>query len=621
MEQTTIYCDACQEAASNAACTRMAMCGISPEAAALRDLLVYATKGLAVLVQGQREREEQADADACRLIAENLVACGVNVSFDEAAYRARIARTLACRDALRAGSESLELPDAATFAAEEADYLEKAKMVGRLATEDPDIRGLRGLILYAMQGIAAHLYAAMQLGSDEDEIHAFIHTSLARTVDDSIRGGELIASVLEAGRYGIKAMNLLMAARSSRYGTPRVTEVKRQARENPGILVLGDQFQDLYALLKQSEGSDVDVYSYSEMLTAHAYPELAAFSHFKGHYGGSWWRQKEEFEQFNGPILVTSDEFTPPRSSYLARVFTTGLASYPGCAHIDDAADDGEKDFSSIIEMAKQCPAPKATEGDVLVTGYGREELVRLSDRIAAALSAKDVRKLVVLAGSDGRAKNRSYYNEFARMLPEDVAILTAGSVKFRFDKKEKAEIEGVPNYMDVGDAASFYEICNLLLLLQEQMNVGDVGMLPVYFNIAWYDPKSVIILLELLYIGMKNIHLGPSSLNFLSRGIREVFVSYFGLQEIGDASEEIQASFGERGSAVTADMIVGDIVVQFPELVPVMMSVGLHCLGCGVSQLETLGEACQVHGLDIVDVLEILNDELAHPEDEEEGA
>ncbi|MBR2188964.1 MAG: hydroxylamine reductase [Eubacterium sp.] len=616
---SVMYCDQCQEAAANAACTRIGMCGISAEAAGMRDLLIYVTQGLASVTTSLREEQQPVDPKLNRVILDNLVMCTVNVNFDPDAYRRQINRTLACKAEAIAFCDVDALPEAARWQGAEEQYTQKAAEVGRMATVDPDIRGLRGLILYAMQGTAAYLRQANRLGKDDDEIQAFIQASLKKASDDTIRGGELIASVLEAGRYGIKAMTLLNTARAEMFGSPEAIEVDLGVRTNPGILVAGDDIKVLARLLEQTEGSGVDVYTYSDLLSAHAYPELSRYPHFAGNYGGAWHQQKEEFEAFGGPVLITSDEFTIPRRSYLDRVYTTGLSGSPRCRHIPEAEDGAGTDFSELIAFAKTCGAPRELERRTVVTGYGKEQLSGFVKPVARGLSKKEIRKLVVMIGTDGRAKNRSYYTDFVRALPEDTVVLAAGSVKYRFMRQELGETAGVPRLIDAGDSANSYSICDFLLNLQEEMNLSDVGMLPVYFNVAWYDPKSVITILELLYIGMKNIHLGPSSLNFLSRGIREVFVSYFGLTDIGDVDEEIRASFGDRGDSVTADMIVGDIVAQFPELVPVMLDVGLHCLGCGVSQVETLKEACEVHGLDIYDILDVLNDELKHPEEEDE--
>jgi hydroxylamine reductase len=629
MEETLMYCDQCQEAAGGSACTRVGMCGIDPELAAMRDLLTYVTQGLGAVADAMRGTgtdEERAKSkavphDVNRLISENLVMTTVNVNFDAAAVRAQIAKTIARRnELLSAGSlESADLPDASRWSGAEAEYAEKAKTVGVMATEDADIRGLRSMLLIALRGIAAYTLEADNLGRQDGEIEMFLASTLAKTIDDEVRGGALIANVLESGRYGIKAMTLLREARSGRYGTQEAIEVDLGVRSNPGILVAGDSYRDLEQLLRQTEGTGVDVYTYSDMISAHAFPGLAKYPQFAGNYGGAWWRQKEEFESFNGPVLITSDEFTVPRNTYKKRVFTTGMAGFPGCTHIADAPEGSEKDFSALIAMAKTCEPPKEIRRGTVMTGYGKEQLIGYSRQMASALKSHDIRKVVLMLGSDGRAKSRSYYSDFVKALPDDTVVLTAGSVKYRFNDLDLGETAGIPRLLDAGDCADSYSVAELMLTLLDDMNYNDVGLLPLYVNIAWYDPKSVITILELLFIGMKNLHLGPTSLTFLSRGIRDVFVNYFGLKEIGDVDEEIKESFGERGDAVTADMIVGDIVAKFPELIPVMMDAGLHCLGCGVSQMETLKEACEVHGLDPYDILEVLNDELKHP-DEAQG-
>lgn len=614
MERTAMYCDQCQEAASGTACTRLGMCGIDVTTANLRDLLVFATDGLAAILAQRREEKAPESAEGNRLVIENMAMCNVNVNFDPVAYRRRLNDTFALSRTLRAEvQKSEELLEAANFELAEEEY----DKTHRPISEDADIRGLRGLITYAIEGISSYLLNAIRLGKDDEEIHAFIQTSLAKTVNDKIRGGELIANVLEAGRYGIKAMNLLREAKEERFGAPEAIEVDRGIRSNPGVLVVGDNLLDLELILKQSEGKGVDIYTYSDLISAHAYPELMRYSHFAGNYGGAWWKQKEDFENFRGPILVTSDELTVPRNTYSKRLFTTGLAGYPKCEHIEGEGEN--KDFSKIIELAQTCETPDAIISGTVMTGYGYDELQQFADTLSSALSSKEVRKLVVMTGTDGRARNRTYYTDFVKALPDDTVILTSGTIKYRFMEQELGECEGIPRMIDAGDAADLNNISDLLLTIQDKMNLTEIGQLPVYFNVSWYDSKSIINILELLYIGMKNIHLGPCSLTFLSRGIREVFVNYFGLKTIGDVDEDIRGSFGDRGDSVTADMLMGDIVADYPELIPVMLSMGLHCIGCGVSQMETLKEACEVHGLDAYDVLEVLNDELKHPEEEDE--
>lgn len=626
MEDTIMYCDQCQEAAGGSACTRVGMCGIDPELAGMRDLLTYVTQGLGAVADAmrgtgseiERAKSTAVPADVNRLINENLVMTTVNVNFDAAAVRAQIGKTIARKDELMAAHNlsGADLPAAALWSGTEEEYAQKAATVGTMATEDADIRGLRSMLLLALRGIASYALEADHLGKHDGEVDEFIARTLAKSANDDVRGGELIANVLEAGRYGIKAMTILREARGERYGTQEAIEVDLGVRSNPGILVAGDSYRDLEQLLRQTEGTGVDVYTYSDMISAHAFPEFARYSNFAGNYGGAWWRQKEEFESFNGPVLITSDEFTVPRNSYRQRVFTTGVAGCPGCRHIDDAPEGEEKDFSELIALAKTCEPPKELKRGSVMTGYGKEQLIAYSRQMASALKSHEIRKVVLMLGSDGRAKSRSYYTDFVKALPEDTIVLTAGSIKYRFNEQELGEVCGIPRLLDAGDCADSYSVAELMLTLLDYMNYSDVGLLPLYVNIAWYDPKSVITILELLYIGMKNLHLGPTSLTFLSRGIREVFVNYFGLKENGDVETEIRESFGDRGDAVTADMIVGDIVAKFPELIPVMLDVGLHCLGCGVSQMESLKEACEVHGLDVYDILQVLNDELKHPDE-----
>ena len=590
---------------------------------ALHNLLLYATKGACAVAMELRFEGKNIPLSVNHLVTENLVMANEHVNMDPARIGAQITKTLEKKAELLKDVESSrmeKLPEAAIWNGAEDEYDAKAPTVGVEMTEDEDIRCLRQMIIYAVQGVASFVKNAELLGKEDKDIDYFIQNSMKKVLDDHLNGGELIASILEAGRFGIRAMNLLGAAKKAAFGAPEVTEVSTATRSNPAILVVGDNFKDLEMLLKQTETAGVDVYTYSDLLSAHAYPKFKSYGSFAGNYGNAWWSQKAEFEVFHGPILFTSDEMAEPRRTYIDRIFTTGVAGYPGCKHIADAADGKDKDFSEIIAMAKTCSAPKQLEEGTLTIGYSREELLAMGGKAAAAFRSKDLRKLVVMMGTDSAKKVNSYYKDFARLLPEDTLILTAGSVKYRFFKQDMGEINGMPRILDAGSAADANDIMEFLIGLQNGMNINDLTLLPVYYNLVWDDPKSITIILNLLYLGLKNLHIGPNKLDFLSEGIREVLDGYFLLQGISETPDaDIADSFGARGDSVTADMIVGDIVNAFPELVPVMLSMGLHCLGCGVSQMESLKEACEVHGLDPYDVLEVLNDELNHPMDEDE--
>lgn len=590
---------------------------------ALHNLLLYVTKGICAVTMELRFEKKSIPLSVNYLINDNLVMANPRVNMDADRICEQIAKTLEAKENLLKSVDQgrLEkLPEASVWNGSADEYEKKALVSGNDMTEDEDIRCLRQMIIYAVQGVAAYVRNAAILGKEDKDIDYFIQNSMKKVLDDHLNGGELIASILEAGRFGIRAMNLLGAAKKSTFGAPEITEVSTGVRSNPGILVAGDNFRDLEQLLKQAEAQGVDVYSYSDMLSAHAYPKLKTYGSFAGNYGNSWWSQKAEFEVFHGPILLTSDEMAEPRKTYIDRVYTTGVAGYPGCRHIPDAPEGQEKDFSEIIARAKECSAPKELRAGTLTVGYSREELLALGGKAAAAFRSKSLRKIVVMMGADSPKKANSYFTDFAKLLPEDTLILTAGSIKYRFINEDLGTVDNIPRILDAGSAADANDIMEFLIGLQNGMNINDLTLLPVYYNLAWDDPKSITIILNLLYLGLKNLHIGPTKLDFLSTGISEVLDGYFLLEGISDSPDtDIADSFGTRGDSVTTDMIVGDIVAQYPELVPVMLSMGLHCLGCGVSQMETLKEACEVHGLDPYDVVEVLNDELNHPADEDE--
>ncbi|MDD6679782.1 hydroxylamine reductase, partial [Galactobacillus timonensis] len=477
---------------------------------------------------------------------------------------------------------------------------------------DEDIRSFRELITYGVKGLAAYVSHANALGKEDTEIDMFIQRALAQTMDDTLTGGTLLALVMETGRYGVRGMDLLDRANTETYGNPEITKVNIGVRSNPAILISGHDLKDLEMLLEQTQGTGVDVYTHGEMLPAHYYPAFKKYENFAGNYGNAWWKQKEEFESFNGPVLLTTNCLVPPKDSYKDRLFTTGNAGYPGCVHID-ADENGHKDFSAIIEMAKKLPSPTEIETGEIVGGFAHNQVFALADKVVDAVKSGAIQKFIVMAGCDGRAKTRSYYTDFAKALPKDTVILTAGCAKYRYNKLDLGEINGIPRVLDAGQCNDSYSLVQIALKLKEVFGYDNLNQLPIVYNIAWYEQKAVIVLLALLYLDVKHIHLGPTLPAFLSPNVANVLVKYFGISGISTVQQDIDSMLGGSDQLIRADMIVGDIVQAYPSLVPVMLSCGLHCIGCGVSEMETLEEACMTHGLDVYDMLDILNDELAH--------
>lgn len=609
--ENAMFCYQCQETAGGSGCTRVGVCGKKPDLAAMMDLLVYVTKGLSAVTTELRKEGKAVDHSVNRMVTDNLFATVTNVNFDKEAITARITETLQVKEKLLPAVQLKEkIPSASLWFACPEDYEAKAAEVGVLSARDEDVRSFRELITYGLKGLAAYVSHAAVLGKEDEEIDVFLQRALAQTLDDALTGGNLLALVMETGKYGIKGMALLDTANTEAYGHPGITRVSTGVRKNPAILISGHDLRDLEMLLKQTEGTGVDVYTHSEMLPAHYYPAFKKYEHFAGNYGNAWWKQKEEFESFHGPILMTTNCIVPPKESYKSRLFTTGNAGYPGCVHIEAGAD-GEKDFSALIALAKTCEAPEELENGEIVGGFAHNQAFALTDQIVEAVRTGAVRKFVVMAGCDGRAKNRSYYTDFAKALPEDTVILTAGCAKYRFNKLDLGEIGGIPRVLDAGQCNDSYSLVQIALKLKEAFDMENVNQLPIIFNLSWYEQKAVIVLLSLLFLDIKHIHLGPTLPAFLSPNVANVLVKYFGIAGTQSVQEDIEMFFGESDMPIRGDMIVGDIVQQYPDLVPVMMSCGLHCIGCGVSQIESLEEACATHGLDVQDMLDILNDQL----------
>ena len=547
--ENKMFCYQCQETAQGRGCTVAGVCGKNAEVAAMQDLLIYVTKGLSAVTTTLREQGVSIDASVNHLVTMNLFTTITNANFDEDSIRARITETLRVNEELSAKLEKKDqLPQAALWRGNEEQYLEMAASdaVGVLATADEDIRSLRELITYGLKGLAAYSKHANALLKDNEEIDAFIQSALAKTLDDSLTVDDLVALTLECGKFGVDGMSLLDAANTGAYGNPEITKVDIGVRKNPGILVSGHDLKDLEQLLEQTKGTGVDVYTHSEMLPAHYYPAFKKYDNFAGNYGNAWWKQKAEFTTFNGPILMTTNCIVPPADGYKDRLWTTGAAGYPGCRHIDGAYGE-TKDFSAIIEQAKTCPAPQEIESGQIVGGFAHEQVFALADKIVEAVKSGAIRKFVVMAGCDGRMKSREYYHDFAERLPKDVVILTAGCAKYKYNKLNLGDINGIPRVLDAGQCNDSYSLALIALKLKEIFGLDDVNDLPIVYNIAWYEQKAVIVLLALLYLGVKNIHLGPTLPAFLSPNVANVLVKNFGIAGIGSVDDDLELFFGQE--------------------------------------------------------------------------
>lgn len=538
MEQK-MFCYQCQETAGCKGCTACGVCGKQPEVAAMQDLLVYVTKGLSALTTQLRAEGQAVDKAVNHLISVNLFITITNANFDLDSITAKVTETLTVKEELLGQVQNKEsLPEAALWNG--SDYTEKAKTVGVLATENEDIRSLRELITYGLKGLAAYTKHANALLNDDEELDAFLQLALAKTLDDSLSVDDLVALTLEVGKYGVQGMADLDAANTTAYGNPEITTVDIGVRKNPAILISGHDLKDLEMLLEQTKDTGVDVYTHSEMLPAHYYPFFKKYPHFVGNYGNAWWKQKEEFESFNGPVLMTTNCIVPLKESYKDRLWTTGAAGYPGCKHID-APYGEDKDFSPIIEQAKKCPPPTEIETGSVIGGFAHEQVFALADTVVEAVKSGAIRKFVVMAGCDGRAKSRSYYQEFAEKLPKDTVILTAGCAKYKYNKLDLGDIGGIPRVLDAGQCNDSYSLALIALKLKEVFGLDDVNDLPIVYNISWYEQKAVIVLLALLYLGVKNIHLGPTLPAFLSPNVAKVLVDSFSIAGITTVDEDMR--------------------------------------------------------------------------------
>lgn len=541
----SMFCYQCQETARGTGCTVKGVCGKNEETAKLQDLLIYTLKGISNIIEcGNVDTTDMDDLNY--QVLNSLFTTITNANFDEESLENQINKMIDYRDELRESVDVEDLHDSATFEVNgREEMLEKAKDVGVLSTENEDVRSLREMITYGLKGIAAYTEHAWNIGKQNSEITTFIYKALNATLDDSKTADDLVALTLETGEHGVKAMALLDEANTSRYGNPEITQVDIGVRNNPAILISGHDLTDLEQLLEQTKGTGVDVYTHSEMLPAHYYPKFKEYDNFAGNYGNAWHRQLEEFETFNGPILFTTNCIVPPRSEEIRdRIFTTGSTGYPGCTHIVPD-ENGHKDFSEIIEMAKNLPAPEAIEEGSITGGFAHNQVLALADDVVEAVKSGAIKKFFVMAGCDGRMKSREYYTEFAEELPEDTVIMTAGCAKYRYNKLDLGDIGGIPRVLDAGQCNDSYSLAVIAMKLQEVFGLDDINELPIAYNIAWYEQKAVIVLLALLSLGVKNIHLGPTLPGFLSPNVANVLIEKFGIAGIGEVEDDIEMFMG----------------------------------------------------------------------------
>ncbi len=544
----SMFCYQCQEAAGGKGCTKVGVCGKTADLAALQDLMIYGLKGISVL--GLRADENQIDIPQVdKLLVEGLFMTITNANFDKDRFFDKIKEVLKARDELKSellgrGLELGKLGDASTFSVnskDEIEYKASGEEVGILATKDEDIRSLRELIVYGLKGMAAYAEHAMNLGFEDKEIPKFIRRAMAATLDDSLSLEDLLDLTLETGKYGVDVMALLDKANTSAYGNPEITEVNIGVRNNPAILISGHDLKDMEELLEQTEGTGVDVYTHGEMLPANYYPAFKKYGHFVGNYGNAWWKQKEEFEKFNGVVLFTTNCIVPPNASYVDRVYTTGTSGFPGFKHIGDRVNGEAKDFSELIQHAKRLPAPTEIERGKIVGGFAHAQVFALADKIVDAVKTGAIKKFFVMAGCDGRQSKRNYYTDFAEALPKDTVILTAGCAKYKYNKLNLGDINGIPRVLDAGQCNDSYSLVVIAMKLKEIFELNDINDLPIAYNIAWYEQKAVIVLLALLYLGVKNIHLGPTLPAFISPNVLKVLVDNFSMGTISNVQEDIK--------------------------------------------------------------------------------
>ena len=536
-----MFCFQCQETAKGTGCILSGVCGKTPEVANMQDLLLFVVRGIAVYNQALR-KDGRSSARADKFIFDALFTTITNANFDKHSIIEKIKKGLELKKDLSNQVTIEHAPDECTWYGDETEFEEKAQTVGVLRTSDEDIRSLKELVHYGIKGMAAYVEHAYNLGYENPEIFAFMQYALAELTREDITVDELITLTLATGNHGVQAMAQLDTANTSNYGNPEISEVNIGVRNNPGILVSGHDLKDIEELLQQTEGTGIDIYTHSEMLPAHYYPQLKKYKHLVGNYGNAWWKQKEEFESFNGPILFTTNCIVPPRpnATYKDRIYTTGATGLEGATYIPERKDGKQKDFSVIIEHARRCQPPVAIESGKIVGGFAHAQVIALADKVVEAVKSGAIRKFFVMAGCDGRMKSRSYYTEFAEKLPADTVILTAGCAKYRYNKLPLGDINGIPRVLDAGQCNDSYSLAIIAMKLQEVFGLKDINDLPIVYNIAWYEQKAVIVLLALLALGVKKIHLGPTLPAFLSPNVKQVLIDNFGIGGISTADEDI---------------------------------------------------------------------------------
>ncbi|MCZ8371135.1 hydroxylamine reductase [Phocaeicola sp. KGMB11183] len=546
MENNQMFCFQCQEAAKGIACTLKGVCGKNNTTSAAMDLLLFVVRGVSVVADVLHDNGMKADNETCGFVTDALFSTITNANFDEESILARVDKGLVLRNRLiqKAEEAGIALPkvDELSWQGSREVYKEKAQRVGVLRETDADLRSLKELVLYGLKGMAAYHEHAMRLGYNDEAIHAFMNHALRCMAENLLSVEEWLNLALQTGEYGVKVMALLDKANTERYGYPEITVVNIGTRQNPGILISGHDLHDIEELLKQTEGTGVDVYTHSEMLPAHYYPAFKKYSHFVGNYGNAWWKQREEFASFNGPIVFTTNCIVPPSAtaSYKDRIFTSNSTGYPGCRHLESDAN-GKKDYSEVIALARQCKAPEQIEEGQIIGGFAHHQVLQLADKVIEAVKTGAIRKFIVMAGCDGRMKSREYYTEFAQKLPHDCVILTAGCAKYKYNKLSLGDIDGIPRVLDAGQCNDSYSLAVIALKLKEVFGLNDINELPIVYNIAWYEQKAVIVLLALLSLGVKNIHLGPTLPAFLSPGVAKVLVEQFGIAGIGTVDEDLK--------------------------------------------------------------------------------
>lgn len=540
--ENKMFCWQCQETLNCKGCSVAGVCGKTANVAYLQDLLVYITKGICEITTRLREEGEVISSEINKVVLDNLFTTITNVNFSEGNIEDRIEQSLEIKRDLYGRLKNKEmLSEASEFFIERKDYLTRDERISILNEKNVDLRSLKEMVIYGLKGLSAYVTHGNVLNEYNEEIDIFLQRALAKTLDKNLTVEDALGLVMETGKYGVFGMELLDRANTKNYGNPEITKVNIGVGKNPGILISGHDLKDLEMLLEQTQGTGVDVYTHSEMLPAHYYPKFKKYKNFVGNYGNAWWKQQDEFESFNGPIVMTTNCIVTPKQSYKDRIYTTGLVSFDGCKHIEGE----EKDFSQVIEQAKKCLPPKEIETGEIIGGFAHEQVFALKDKIVEAVKSGAIKKFVVMGGCDGRSTKRDYYTEFAKNLPKDTVILTAGCAKYRYNKLNLGDIGGIPRVLDAGQCNDSYSLALIALKLKEIFELNDINDLPIIYNISWYEQKAVIVLLALLYLGVKNIKLGPTLPGFLSENVAKVLVEQFGISGISTVEEDMEKFFG----------------------------------------------------------------------------